>query len=718
MAAKKAAISILMTADAAKAKAAFADVEKRAGSLQNQMGNVAKAIGGAFATQKIIGFAKSAINATSDLAESANAVQVTFGKASKGIFEFGENAAQAVGMSKTEFNAFAVQFAGFTKQLAGANGDVVQVTTELTTRIADFASVMNLDIPRAAQIFQSSLAGSTEPIRAFGIDLSAAAVAAYAVENGIAESAATMTEAEKVTARYGLLMESTAQTAGDFANTSDSLANSQRILKANFENVRAEMGEALVPVMTEVLNVAKPVLDAFTALPDGVKKVVVIAGLAGATFKSVSTSLQGMGVAAGTANRALGAVGLVLTAAVSIYSIYNRGKQQAIANTNAFVDALKAEAGGQENATDTHIANLLSVEKLQATYQALGLTTADVAEIIRGETNPTFDAAAQLLEDVRRGTTDLANANAVLSDEYGVTYSELKNFVAEVNNQEKALADAEAQVALNVKTQTELGVITEDNTQATEELNQALEDQERELQAVVTATLSAFNAQLGYESQTWATDDAVANYTDTLGSLLDGTYEGTDAARDLAKAENEVYEAALRQAAAAAQLAADTAKASGEQLTAAETAKIQQDELQKIADTLDPGNPLRTQLQGYITALNSIPKTITTTLKIREVIQKARETAGTQSGMGSGRSTTTTIPGRAMGGFVAGNTPYVVGENGPELFIPSSSGRINPNAGGTIVINVAGTVIAERDLIEAVRRGLVDSQRSGRQLVY
>ena len=46
-----------LTADAAKAKAAFADVEKRAGSLQNQMGNVAKAIGGAFATQKIIGFA-------------------------------------------------------------------------------------------------------------------------------------------------------------------------------------------------------------------------------------------------------------------------------------------------------------------------------------------------------------------------------------------------------------------------------------------------------------------------------------------------------------------------------------------------------------------------------------------------------------------------------------------------------------------------------------
>jgi phage-related minor tail protein len=33
-------------------------------------------------------------------------------------------------------------------------------------------------------------------------------------------------------------------------------------------------------------------------------------------------------------------------------------------------------------------------------------------------------------------------------------------------------------------------------------------------------------------------------------------------------------------------------------------------------------------------------------------------------------------PGRATGGPVSGGRPYMVGENGPELFVPSSSGRI------------------------------------------
>jgi hypothetical protein len=37
------------------------------------------------------------------------------------------------------------------------------------------------------------------------------------------------------------------------------------------------------------------------------------------------------------------------------------------------------------------------------------------------------------------------------------------------------------------------------------------------------------------------------------------------------------------------------------------------------------------------------------------------------------------IPGRQNGGPVGANSPYIVGEVGPELFIPSSAGTIVPN---------------------------------------
>ena len=37
------------------------------------------------------------------------------------------------------------------------------------------------------------------------------------------------------------------------------------------------------------------------------------------------------------------------------------------------------------------------------------------------------------------------------------------------------------------------------------------------------------------------------------------------------------------------------------------------------------------------------------------------------------------LPGRAVGGPVSGNKPYLIGEKGPEIFVPSTSGNIIPN---------------------------------------
>lgn len=50
------------------------------------------------------------------------------------------------------------------------------------------------------------------------------------------------------------------------------------------------------------------------------------------------------------------------------------------------------------------------------------------------------------------------------------------------------------------------------------------------------------------------------------------------------------------------------------------------------------------------------------------------------------------LPGRAGGGAVYGNSAYVVGERGPEVFVPGSNGRVIPNSqmgagGGGIVFN-------------------------------
>jgi hypothetical protein len=83
------------------------------------------------------------------------------------------------------------------------------------------------------------------------------------------------------------------------------------------------------------------------------------------------------------------------------------------------------------------------------------------------------------------------------------------------------------------------------------------------------------------------------------------------------------------------------------------------------------------------------------------------------------------LPGFADGGPVAGGRPIIVGEEGPELFVPRGHGQIIPNgqsAGGTVVnqtinisVGVAQTVRAEiAALMPAIKRQTVDAVADAR----
>lgn len=212
-------------------------------------------VAGAAAAAVGIGkFAFDSIKQASDLAESTNAVNVAFGKSAQAVLALGENASTSLGLAQNEFNAAAVRFSAFAERIVGSGGDASKFIGEVTQRAADFASVFNIDVAEALQVFQSGLAGEAEPLKRFGINLLDSEVKAYAMANGIGEVGKQLTETEKVQARYGLLLQSTSKVAGDFANTSDGLANQQRILKARFTDLQAEIGTALLPAVTNLFK--------------------------------------------------------------------------------------------------------------------------------------------------------------------------------------------------------------------------------------------------------------------------------------------------------------------------------------------------------------------------------------------------------------------------------------------------------------------------------
>jgi hypothetical protein len=254
----------ILRADASQAVSEFRKVDGQVDQVTtssvsrfSKFSTVAKGALAGIGTAAVFSLGKQAVGAASDLNESINAVEVTFGDAAAGVLDLGEKAANAVGLSNAEFNTLAVSFSSFATKVAGEGGDVVGTIETLTQRAADFASVMNIDVAEAARIFQSGLAGEAEPLKRFGINLLDSEVKAYALAEGIIKVGETMTEAQKVQARYGLLMQETSKTSGDFANTSDGLANSQRRVSAQLTNVSAKIGATLIPAIEDAIPVVE-----------------------------------------------------------------------------------------------------------------------------------------------------------------------------------------------------------------------------------------------------------------------------------------------------------------------------------------------------------------------------------------------------------------------------------------------------------------------------
>jgi len=543
MASKKASISINVIADAARAKAGLAEAERAAGSLDTQFKNLAKTAVNAFAAREIVNFGKEAIGAASDLAESANAVAVTFGDAASGIMKLGEEASKTVGLSAKDFNAFAVQFAGFTQQLTTADQDIVDVTETLTTRIADFASVMNLDIPDAATKFRQALSGETEGMKQFGIDVSAAAVQSYALANGITDSAASMTEAEKVQARYGLIMEETAKMSGDFANTSDGLANQQRILAAEMENVKATVGQAMVPALQAVMGAVGPVVDAFTALPDGMQQTIVLAGTGAVGFRAFSNTLQGFGVAAKTANTSLGLLGITLGGAILAYQSIAGHKERVTEITNELVAALNDETRSTEEAAKATLVNKFATGELGDAMDELGLTAGEVADAILGDEyaqrrlNDTLDEAAiqaydtggrfEWLTEKLFGNEDAATVVAQAVDESTEAY-------AAARRETERLAEEQERAALtstySAHALDELNTIAAASADSVSDLTINVIDLDDQINQFGFSV-----KQAGYELDAFygrlAAEEELARFSEELDTImgeLSGLTEGTD----------------------------------------------------------------------------------------------------------------------------------------------------------------------------------------------
>lgn len=213
----------------------------------------------------------NSIDLASDKAEAASKAQVLFGDSFDRVRAASESAATSVGLSSGAYLAAAGNVGNLITNLGFTGDAAAKMSTDIVQLSADLGSFNNLPTDQAVQAIGAAFRGETEPIRAFGVMLDEATIKAKAVELGLYSGVGAIDKNAKATATYQLILEQTTNAQGDFARTSDGLANSQRINAAKLEDAWTRVGEKLAPIAQTIL----PILaDGIIALVDGIGQLI------------------------------------------------------------------------------------------------------------------------------------------------------------------------------------------------------------------------------------------------------------------------------------------------------------------------------------------------------------------------------------------------------------------------------------------------------------
>ena len=234
----------------------------------------------AFATQKLIAFVKESVKGASDLGESINVTNEIFESGAQTVKDFAATAAKSIGQSNKTALDGANTFATFGKAAGLSGDDLSKFAIKFSGLASDLASFRNTSPEDAIQAIGAALRGESEPIRRYGVMLNEASLQAVALKEGIIKSTKeALTPQQRVLAASAAIFQQTSDAQGDFARTSDGLANSSRILSAQIGDLKAGMGEALLPAVQALVGVINPLVGSFNAMDESSRQLISILGL-------------------------------------------------------------------------------------------------------------------------------------------------------------------------------------------------------------------------------------------------------------------------------------------------------------------------------------------------------------------------------------------------------------------------------------------------------
>ena len=663
------------------------DVQKSSAKVSNsfkQIGTAIKATVGAVVVQQLGRAGMAAINLASDVEEMQGKSKVVFGQFRDETVAALEDFGNEVGRSTHELEGMASSIQDTFVPMGFARGEAAKLSVELTKLAVDVASFNNANDTETMEAFQSALVGNHETVRRFGVVITEATLKQELLRMGIKRTGAEVTNAEKVQARLNLITAGTSDAQGDALRTAGSYANSVRALKADLSELVVEITNMVLPAVTSIVSV---MLKA---------------------AKAVRSMMEGLGLISKFGNDAAGTMAALADAEERLVDAQERAAKQ---RGSIVVAGKKAsrEIPLIVNQINTLKEKLEEYQEVSASAAREGSFDVQPPSISDDDGTDTGDTAAldkktaallkgnEAILEQRQGLSDLTAVSRVMNqaeidlNRAMADGSEKRELLHRTNinliklkQQFPALNQAELQTLAEVSAQREI------DARKLEQTNKAEEEYAAKKQARIDAGLAFVQQQV----------DADYSLTQSQEALNEARAAGAISADELAAANallgletlrlNPMFESfesgAIGLADGVSNAFADMAMG----------AKVSLQDFENMFKDF-----VKQMLAQAIKLLivNAILRALGVPLRY--------DGKGFQAGAGDAFGGA--VPqASAGGGAMSRGRPYLVGERGPELIIPASSGTIknahdtrNAMKGGATVVNQ--TINVETGVSQTVR---------------
>lgn len=258
--------------------------------------------------------AAAAVKAASDAEEMGSKFSVVFGEMSGEATAWAEDFADSVDRSAYSVMGFMASFQDTFVPLGYAREEATQLSEQLTALTFDLSSFYNTSESEAATALSSALVGNHEAVRKFGIVLNEATINAELLAMGIEGGTRAASTQELVMARLNVIMNGTADAQGDLVRTSESFANQLRALQDDLKDLAVELGNELLPIMTDLIDELKGGVEWFSNLSESQKELIVKAGLVVIALGPVLMVLGNIMTVAAGATKAITGLSAALSA--------------------------------------------------------------------------------------------------------------------------------------------------------------------------------------------------------------------------------------------------------------------------------------------------------------------------------------------------------------------------------------------------------------------